>query len=695
MTDPAGDPGTPGPDAPQESGRIEAAVDSVWARVRDTVLERVDVLDDAVAALVEGRLDEDIRAEAEQAAHKLAGSAGTFGAAEASGLARRLEHRFATVPEPTQAPTASEEVVALRTALEAHTAGAGNAGAPAAADHRPMVLLLTADDQLAQRLRAAGAARGLDTRAAGAESEARELLEVKTPAAVVIDGRLGSDEAVESSRGSAAAGERVPRAISVMEALSLPRGAPTLLLTDAETQPHRVAAARAGVDGYLPRGTDADEVAALLEERLATADAGRVLACDDDASVLAAVKAILADLGLTVNTVADSRRFWEAVAAAQPDLVLLDVTMPHVDGLELCRTLRSDPAHADLPVVFLTGHTDRASVQQAFEAGADDVVNKPLVDAELRARVGNRLERTRLLRRLADRDPVTDLRNRRATVPALEQLLRTARRHQQPLSLAVLDVDRFKELTHVHGHAAADGVLRDLGHRLQGEFGGGDVTGRWGGDELVVGMYGMGRHDAVQRLAELLEGLRTAPFEGDGGTFRVSFSAGVAEHPADGQDVETLYRASYQAVRSAKHAGGDQVRAVGAGDDGDDRCDVLVVEDDAAVSDMLSHALLTRGYQVELLEDGGEAFRRLAGEEADLDPRVMLLDVGLPALSGLNLLTELGHRGLLERMHVVMLTGHAGEDEVVEALRLGAVDHVAKPFSVPVLLERVRHALAG
>lgn len=680
-----------------EAGSVDAAVAGVWARMRDTIVARVDVVDDGVAALLERRLDEATRAEAQQAAHKLAGSAGTFSFHEASRLARCLEHRFAGEPDPDDARAAAEEAVALRLALESPAGSVDAAQPPAeAADDRPLVLLLSADAGLAERVRRAAGAQDLNVCHVDTPDQARRAVAARVPAAVVLDVQVDA----HAQGGETAQTDGVADALSALTALTLPAEIPILLLADVEAQPDRVAAARAGVDRFLSRGADADEVAATIGERLQSAATARVLACDDDVAVLEAIKVVLGRAGIVVDTVADPRCFWEEMAASPPDLVLLDMSMPHVDGLELCHTLRSDPSYVAVPVVFLTGHTDRDSIQQAFDAGADDIVGKPLVDAELRVRVSNRLERARLLRRLAETDPLTGLDNRRASLPALQRLLALSRRHQQPLSLAVVDLDRFKHLNETYGHATADAVLRELGRQARTQFRAGDVAARWGGDEFVIGMYGMGRHDGVQRVAELLEDLRATVFDGEGpageaGTVTATFSAGVAEHPGDSPDVDALYRAADGALRRAKQAGGDQVRAV-APDDHEEAAqyDVVVVEDDPAVSELLVHALRTRGYGAEVIDDGGVARRRLVGEAADLRPRVVLLDVDLPALNGLDLLAELQRHGVLERARVVMLTGRAGEVDVVDALRLGAVDHVAKPFSVPELLERVRHALA-
>ncbi|MHA7224074.1 response regulator [Arthrobacter sp. RHLT1-20] len=121
--------------------------------------------------------------------------------------------------------------------------------------------------------------------------------------------------------------------------------------------------------------------------------------------------------------------------------------------------------------------------------------------------------------------------------------------------------------------------------------------------------------------------------------------------------------------------------------------DVVVVEDDPLLAELLGHALTTRGYQFRLFSDGQAAAAELAGSPAALRSRVVLLDVDLPALNGFGVLRQMAMAENLVATRVIMLTAHSSETEIVNAMELGAFDHVAKPFSVPVLMQRVRRAL--
>lgn len=235
--------------------------------------------------------------------------------------------------------------------------------------------------------------------------------------------------------------------------------------------------------------------------------------------------------------------------------------MPHLSGIELCQVVRNDPHWEELPVLVLTAHTDANTVCQLFTAGADDYVSKPIVGPELINRIFNRLERSRLLHSLAETDALTGVANRRKSTQELNQYLLLAERYRQPMSVALLDIDQFKQVNNRYGHAVGDQVLSRLGELLRHTFGSNDVVARWGGEEFVIGMYGTNRENAVMRVTQLLKTLRRQVFTGSSNPtpFQMTFSVGVAQYPEDGCDLQILYQAANAALERAKAAGCNRV----------------------------------------------------------------------------------------------------------------------------------------
>jgi PAS domain S-box-containing protein len=139
-----------------------------------------------------------------------------------------------------------------------------------------------------------------------------------------------------------------------------------------------------------------------LKNNLAQAEA-KILAVDDDPQILALLQTLLPPWGLQVITLNEPRQFWETLTTVAPDLLILDIEMPHIGGLELCQEVRHDPSWSELPILFLTVHSDAEILNQVFSVGADDFVNKPIIGPELVTRIINRLERVKLLRRVSQK----------------------------------------------------------------------------------------------------------------------------------------------------------------------------------------------------------------------------------------------------------------------------------------------------
>jgi diguanylate cyclase (GGDEF)-like protein len=120
----------------------------------------------------------------------------------------------------------------------------------------------------------------------------------------------------------------------------------------------------------------------------------------------------------------------------------------------------------------------------------------------------SRLEKAQLQKSLAETDLLTGVANRRKAVQVIQYLLRLAMRQGKPVSIAVLDLDHFKQVNDRYGHAAGDEVLRRVGATLLGGFRSEDMVSRWGGEEFVLGLYGMGETDGIRRLGDLLQTVR-------------------------------------------------------------------------------------------------------------------------------------------------------------------------------------------
>lgn len=664
---------------------IDAAVADVRSRFMGAILERIETLERAGVALLEENLRPELRAEAEREAHKLAGLLGTLGFSAGSRFAREIEKMLqeGTDSIPAKALRFSELVVALRLDVEKAPAAPGTGVPPP--EKKFSLLIVDRDRELAERLEAEAASRDLQVQTAADLSAARETASAGIPDVALLDLSFsGHDE-----EGLALLTDLSSRTPPV----------PVMVLTSRNNFTDRVEVARRGGRGFISKSASASQIldaVAKLTDRLHATKA-RIMAVDDDPQVLALLRALLEPRNVLIATLDDPLQFWDRLEAFSPDLLLLDVDMPHLSGIELCRVLRNDARWVEVPVIFLTRRNDAGTIQRVFSAGADDFVAKPIVGPELLTRIFNRLERVRLRKNLSDTDPLTGVLNRRKSSQMLADFLELAKKHGQPFSLAILDVKHLRKINEEHGHAAGDAVMQRIGHLLQKAFRSEDVLARWSGDEFVAGMYGLNRYDGVERLTELVEKLRKEVFQAPGGAaFHAVLNGGVAGYAEDGGSVEALYRSAEQAAAQARSAGGGKVVPVGwspSGAEGLKTLDAALVMRDEAQASLLLHSLESRGYRARWLPDGKTAEKMLSGSRPPLHSKVLVLDVDLPRLDGLSLLKKLAWDGVLREARVIMLTAPSVANEAQVALELGAFDYVAKPFNPPVVVQHIRRAL--
>jgi diguanylate cyclase (GGDEF)-like protein len=214
--------------------------------------------------------------------------------------------------------------------------------------------------------------------------------------------------------------------------------------------------------------------------------ANRVLIVDDQPSLVDVLaEALASEHELLVAT--SAARALELAPAA--DLILLDVMMPDMDGLEVCRRLKADESTRRIPVIFVTALEQTEDETQGFDAGAVDYIVKPINPAIVRARVRTHLELKAardILERLATVDGLTGIANRRRFDDALNEEWRRSTRTSRPLTLAIADIDHFKAFNDKHGHAGGDACLRRVAEVLQRLCRRpGEVAARFGGEEFA------------------------------------------------------------------------------------------------------------------------------------------------------------------------------------------------------------------
>lgn len=290
-----------------------------------------------------------------------------------------------------------------------------------------------------------------------------------------------------------------------------------------------------------------------------------VLVVDDDLASQVLLERLLKAHGYQVLTAADGPAGLQHASQLLPDLILLDIRMPGVDGFEVCHRLKQSLHTADIPVIFLTAEQKSdLNVTRGFGAGACDYVTKPFIIADVLVRVRQAIhqrQQQELFQQLATRDPLTGLSNHGQLMLRLDARVAEARRHGVPFAVILGDLDDFKSVNDTYGHQFGDEVLVRFAGLLQSQSRADDVVARYGGDEFAI-LVSHGDADCVRQMAERIrEAWAATPFQVDQQARQFTASFGVVAwgdetHSLSG---EGLIEHADQALYAAKEAGRNRV----------------------------------------------------------------------------------------------------------------------------------------
>jgi diguanylate cyclase (GGDEF)-like protein len=301
-----------------------------------------------------------------------------------------------------------------------------------------------------------------------------------------------------------------------------------------------------------------------------------VLVVDDDPMIRVLVTEALQQIGFVVEEAENGRQALDFLKRCQPDVVLMDMLMPQMDGFQACQAFRALPQGRHVPVLMMAGLDDIASIDHAFEAGATDFITKPLNYTILGHRVRYLLrtmqafESARRSRKaihhLAFYDALTNLPNRRLFGDRLLQAVESARRNSQLMGILFIDIDNFKRINDSFGHSVGDKLLRTVANQLLACLRGSDSTSReldeesisvarLGGDEFTVLLTHLEKAEDAARIARRIIDAVSVPFLMGIEEVVVTPSIGIAVFPYDGEGVEELVKNADTAMFHAKKNG--------------------------------------------------------------------------------------------------------------------------------------------
>ena len=292
----------------------------------------------------------------------------------------------------------------------------------------------------------------------------------------------------------------------------------------------------------------------------------KILVIDDSRLIAHVAKSILTKCGHEVILAQDGLAGLKTAGSEQPDLILLDLIMPVLDGYEVCRRLKEEPNTEVIPIIMLTSKAEPADKVKGLRMGALDYVAKPFDEGELVARVNTQLrlkelyealeEKNRQLQELANRDGLTRLYNHRYFHEQLEKDFLRAKRYHEFLSCVLLDIDYFKKFNDTYGHQLGDIILRNIGGLIIDSIRDGDLGARYGGEEFGLILLHADGPRALQVAERFRRAVEKHEVYENAETLRVTVSAGVATFPHERiHDSKELVKCADMALYRAKENG--------------------------------------------------------------------------------------------------------------------------------------------
>jgi putative two-component system response regulator len=337
--------------------------------------------------------------------------------------------------------------------------------------------------------------------------------------------------------------------------------------------------------------TPEEPLPALPEPTTGSAGTCDILVAEDDPLLLKKLSEVLAVTGERVHAVSDGEQAMQYLRQHSPRLIVSDWVMPKVDGVDLCKFVRSRNGPESTHFIMLTGHSDKSRLLEAYAAGVDDFVSKPFDVEELLARVRAGIRSAKLhdglvrkatgsqalnahlatvnsrLERLCITDELTGLFNRRHALVRLEEQWAMIERYPRPLSIAMVDVDHFKEINDTLGHDAGDAILRRVSGILREQTRGTDAVCRFGGDEFLIIFPAQTLSEAEVCAERCRAAVAEAIFSVAGSTVSASISVGVAARTPQMTQCSDFLKAADEALYAAKRAGRPAKRAGGSDSD--------------------------------------------------------------------------------------------------------------------------------
>jgi diguanylate cyclase (GGDEF)-like protein len=340
------------------------------------------------------------------------------------------------------------------------------------------------------------------------------------------------------------------------------RGIKVFVFSGKDDFMSRLHSVRAGIHSYVTKPAEIPSLVGMIRDHLNLNinKPTHILIVDDQVSIAKFYAAILEQAGMKVTIETNPYEVLHILQSSMPDLLLLDLNMPDVNGDELAAVVRQQEQFQTIPILFLSADAHPDKKTDLLEIGSDDLLSKDMPPEDLVRHVRSRVERAKILTAMMYQDSLTGLLNHAQIQLAAERVFMQCKRKNTMFTIAMIDIDKFKSVNDSYGHLTGDRVIKALAHLFQQRLRVTDYIGRFGGEEFLMVMPDINIHDAGKLLNSLREAFSLINFKEGEVSFNVSFSAGIAENTDMNTFMEQIKFAD-EALYRAKEKGRNRVCA--------------------------------------------------------------------------------------------------------------------------------------
>lgn len=421
-----------------------------------------------------------------------------------------------------------------------------------------------------------------------------------------------------------------------------------------------------------------------------------ILLIDDDVELVAYFKESLEKQNYYVSIALSAERGLKIFYETKPDLILLDILLPDISGIEVLNQIIGKAKKERIPIIIISGEFSKATQLHAYRLGVMDFLSKPVDIDIFLALIKNRFELKREWQDSIIVDELTGAFNRKHFNQVMKQLICDFKRTERVFSLALIDLDYFKKINDTYGHLIGDEVLQSLSELVQSSIRMEDTFCRFGGEEFAVFLPNTDASSALTVINRIQERFAATDFFAKNEIFHVTFSSGISEVTEAENIADKIVEEADQALYASKDAGRNQTTLYTdhlSSTKKHSVLNVIIVDDDALIRKIVTHQMDTWEPE-DIAEVNISSFANgldfLQSDWYSMDEKyIILLDGVMPDLDGVEVLERIRKTYPEVNILVIMLTGRNNQADIVHALQMGADDYVVKPVHMPELLSRM------